>query len=46
MLSFAGIGLVPFLTEAPRLIEAGVEAFSGSGGGVGGNVPRPSGGSD
>ena len=55
MLSFAGIGLVPLRTEAPRLMppeadparELAADAVrSDSGGGVGGKTLRCSGGSD
>lgn len=44
MFNFAGVGFGPFRTDAPRLIGAG--ALSASGGGVGGNMLRPIGGSD
>jgi hypothetical protein len=48
MLSFAGIGLGPFRTEAPRLMPLPEEVllFSDSGGGVGGKTLRLTGGSD
>jgi len=46
MLSFAGIGLGPFRTDAPRLTPLDPEVVDPSGGGVGGNMFRPIGGSD